>query len=141
MTEGKIIEVLNEYNHRGFSDWETRIAKTVEDLSDGKLLLQEAYAVVKELLKVEKMREMVESYLKRHKKVIIQSEQKYVRIVADREKRKAYVWQERNETGDIIPVATGLAFSDVYMKIIEMVGLFFHFTYDDKGILVREYND
>lgn len=142
MTEEKIIEVLDEFSHRNIDNWEGRLAEDTEGLGEEKpLLIIEAYAIVKELLKIERMRELVESYLKRRRKVIVQSDEKYIRVVGDRDKRKAYVWQERNDEGEILPVESGLTFQEVYDKIVDLVGPYFHYTFDEKGILVREYND
>lgn len=152
MTKEKIAEVLSDYNHRGFADWEeNRIVETPEELNaascavgegEAILLLTEAYALAKEYMKKERRDDLIERYLRERKKVIHQTDGAYLRVLPEGSSRrsKTYVIQEK-QGDDMVPIKTGLSFQEAFEAVTDGIGMFFHFSFDDRGLLISEFED
>jgi len=151
MTREKIIEVLDDYNHRGYSDWDSKVVGSEPELSqecssqgtgEGLLMLDEAYAIVKEYMKRERRDDLIERYLRERKKVIHQTNEFYFRVLPEGSTRrsKTYVIQKK-EGEEMVPVKEGLSFKETFDEVVSNIGPFFHYLHDDKGILISEFED
>lgn len=150
MTKDRIIDILNDFTHRGYGDWENRIVEKNEELSEGMLLRLEAYSIAKELLKTEKRDQLIEWYLKRRKRIVISKTKTHkFKILPQKDKRKCFDWIEveltTNSEGEkseaVLSKVEGLSDTDMFEKICSNIDLFFHFDYNEVGLLIREYND
>lgn len=150
MNKAVVIQELNNFKHRGIDNWEGLICEG-EVLQDGCLFTEEeAYAILKQKLKKEKLQDLVDAYLRQRKRIVLDLHNFYGKVLSDRNKRKAYVLlqaktnkkpEREYDSSDYNVVTEGVVFEEMYTLIMKMITLYFHFDPTNTTLYISEYRD